>query len=64
MTELFWLFQTYIGDILIAVNPYKTVPLYGDEVLRFFIVIIYIDINIANVFYIWLKKTLFVVSYR
>jgi len=58
------LFQTYIGDILIAVNPYKTVPLYGDEVLRFFIVIIYIDINIANVFYIWLKKTLFVVSYR
>ena len=58
------MFQTYIGDILIAVNPYKTVPLYGDEVLRFFIVIIYIDINIANVFYIWLKKTLFVVSYR
>jgi len=57
------LFQTYIGDILIAVNPYKTVLLYGDEVLRFFIVI-YIDINIANVFYIWLKKTLFVVSYR
>ena len=50
------MFQTYIGDILIAVNPYKTVPLYGDEVLRFFIVIIYIDINIANVFYIWLKN--------
>ena len=49
------MFQTYIGDILIAVNPYKTVLLYGDEVLRFFIVI-YIDINIANVFYIWLKN--------
>ena len=52
------MFQTYIGDILIAVNPYKTVLLYGDEVLRFFIVI-YIDINIANVFYIWLKKLCF-----
>jgi len=47
MNELFLIvFQTYIGDILIAVNPYKTVPLYGAEVLGFFIVIIQRDINI------------------
>jgi myosin heavy subunit len=24
--------QTYVGDILIAVNPYKRIPLYGPEV--------------------------------
>jgi len=47
MNELFLIvFQTYIGDILIAVNPYKTVPLYGAEVHGFFIVIIQRDINI------------------
>lgn len=25
--------QTYIGDILIAVNPYKAVSIYGNEVM-------------------------------
>ena len=24
--------QTYIGDVLISVNPYKDIPLYGEEV--------------------------------
>ena len=26
--------QTYVGDILIAVNPYKRIPLYGPEVFH------------------------------
>lgn len=30
----FILFQTYIGDILVAVNPCKHVPLYDEQVNR------------------------------
>lgn len=27
--------KTYIGDILLAINPFKTLPIYDQKVLKF-----------------------------
>lgn len=33
MVSLVFLFQTYIGNVVISVNPYKNLPLYKPDVI-------------------------------